>query len=213
MDKTGFLLSIKHSAPLRVARRFSDRRYFNQWQKQDKAGAAPHFIKEQAVSDMAKLFGISTLVETGTYLGDMLWAQKDNFKNIYSIELDPKIFAAAKKKFSRFSNIHLLLGDSGRVLAELLPQISGPAVFWLDGHYSGGVTGRGGLDTPIMQELKNILSGKFKNSLILIDDARMFVGKDGYPTIDELKTYVNSLRAGLAFEIFDDIIRLTPPHI
>lgn len=38
-------------------------------------------------------------IETGTYLGDMVWAMKDVFKQIYSIKLSDDLYKKAVKKF------------------------------------------------------------------------------------------------------------------
>ena len=59
---------------------------------------------------------------------------------------------------------------------------NGRILFWLDGHYSG--EGTGGCDEvcPIIAELRLIAQSKRKDHCILIDDARLFIGEDGYPT-------------------------------
>jgi len=44
--------------------------------------------------------------------------------------------------------------------------------------------------------------------VILIDDARCFIGERGYPKIDELKEFVLSKYSDWEFEVKDDIIRL-----
>ena len=43
-----------------------------------------------------------------------------------------------------------------------------------------------------MQELRLILNDLKFNHVILIDDARLFIGKNDYPTIDEVKHLVFS---------------------
>jgi hypothetical protein len=64
-----------------------------------------------------------------------------------------------------------------------------PALFWLDGHYSGGVTARGESDTPIYAELVHVLGSSHKN-VIVIDDARCFGSGAKYPTIEALTAFV-----------------------
>jgi hypothetical protein len=53
-------------------------------------------------------------------------------------------------------------------------QLQEPALFWLDGHYSGVDTGKDELDTPVSAELEAILGSPVKGHVILIDDARCF---------------------------------------
>jgi hypothetical protein len=49
-------------------------------------------------------------------------------------------------------------------------------LFWLDGHFCGGVSAHGDKGTPILEELNLILSHRVKEHVILIDDARLFNG-------------------------------------
>ena len=83
-----------------------------------------------------------------------------------------------------------------------------PCLFWLDGHYSEGITAKGQLNTPILAELNHILNHSIKDHVILIDDARCFNGLDDYPTIDELKKIIVDKKPALQFSVADDIIRI-----
>ncbi|MCZ7616643.1 MAG: hypothetical protein M5T52_24530 [Ignavibacteriaceae bacterium] len=87
--------------------------------------------------------------------------------------------------------MEIINGDSGKLLKQLVAKISDPAIFWLDGHYSGFETAKGDIETPIKQELGAILNSEL-NHIILIDDARLFIGQNDYPTIEELKKYILS---------------------
>ena len=180
----------------------------NDWLKKGKPAPPPHFVKQGVVKEYAKKFSITILIETGTYLGEMISAVKDVFDEIYSIELDIDLFTNAKKKFANIKNVHISQGDSSEALPELLTLIEQPCLFWLDGHYSGVITAKGDLNTPILNELKSIFSHKIKDHVILIDDARCFTGEEDYPTIKALKEFVIKNRPDGVFEIKDDIIRI-----
>jgi hypothetical protein len=54
-----------------------------------KGGSTPHIVKQMAIAEYQQKYGYGTLIETGTYLGDMIEAQKKRFTHIISIELDP----------------------------------------------------------------------------------------------------------------------------
>ncbi|EJL43059.1 FkbM family methyltransferase [Brevibacillus agri] len=174
-------------------------------------------VKTAAVTDYGKRHQIRTFIETGTYRGYMVAAQKAAFSRIYSIELDPALYLAAKTHFAADEHVSILHGDSSKVLPELLASITEPCLFWLDGHYIPLSTesAKGNLDTPILEELAAILSHPVRNHVILIDDARCFIGSNpllkDYPTIAELKQYVADLRPDLHFEVKDDIIRIYTP--
>jgi len=144
------------------------------------------------------------LVETGTYLGDMVEAMRSGFQNVYSIELNGDLHKLAKIRFSRCGNVHLIQGDSGIAMDSILSHIKSPTIFWLDGHYSSGSTSKGVLNTPIERELVSIQNHELSGQhAILIDDARLFDGTNDYPTIERVKTLMSNYNSII---VQDDII-------
>ena len=72
---------------------------------------------------------------------------------------------------------------SGNALENILIKCEGKNVtFFLDGHYSGNDTYKGGSDTPIKHELNLITKyiNTFNKTVIIVDDFRCF-GLDSYP--------------------------------
>jgi hypothetical protein len=169
-----------------------------------------HDVKRAQVRSVAAEFGLKILVETGTFQGDMVEAMRQEFDQIISIEVFPPLHEKAKIRFASYPHIQLLLGDSGVLMPDVVARLTGPALFWLDGHYSGGGTGKGASDTPIMHELKPILSDTRFGHAILIDDARLFKGKDDYPTIPEVAEVVEKLRPGSRLFVRSDAIVIYP---
>jgi hypothetical protein len=94
------------------------------------------------------------------------------------------------------------------MLPIILKSISEPCLFWLDAHYSAGITAKGEEETPIQQELEIISKHSCKNHIILIDDARLFNGTKSYPDIKELKEKVRKLFKEPAIKIENDIIQI-----
>ena len=172
----------------------------------------PHHAKRQIVKRYAQQYDIHTLVETGTYTGDMIQAIKGDFKHIYSIELGQDLHEKAKQKFAKYQHIHFFQGDSAQVLPEVLKHIHEPSIFWLDGHYSEGITAQGDKDTPIVEELEHIFNHAIKNHVILIDDARCFDGTHDYPKVSEILQRMMDVHPDWVFELRNDIIRIHP-HI
>ena len=193
---------------LKVKLEREKRMIINNWKKMGEPIPPPNLIKQEIVEEYARKFSIQILIESGTYLGDMVFAMKNIFSEIHSIELDTNLYKKAKKRFTNIENIHIIQGDSSKVLPELLTLINQPCLFWLDAHYSGGITAKGNLNTPIMIELKSIFSHKTKNHVILIDDARCFIGREDYPTIKALKEFVTKNLPDYLFEVKNDIIRI-----
>ncbi len=156
----------------------------------------------------AKNYNCQLFFETGTYLGDMTQAVKGDFKHIYTVELSEQLYQQVQLRFQNDHHVTLIHGDSGKVIRENLKQIQEPCLFWLDAHYSGGITATGNKHAPIIEEINTILGHSIKNHVILIDDARMFAGKNGYPELSELKEKVAMLRPELNFAVKKDIIRI-----
>lgn len=144
------------------------------WYRDGHMDSPPHLVKQSVVRAYARRYALDTLVETGTYMGDMVAAMRPHIRSIYTIELDLALYTAAKRRFKRYPTIHVLQGDSAYVLMSLLPKLAQPCLFWLDGHYSGEGTTRGDEDTPILRELDHILDRKTDRDVVLIDDARCF---------------------------------------
>jgi hypothetical protein len=163
-------------------------------------------IKQYVITSLQQEYGYDVLIETGTFLGDMVEAQRSNFKKIFSIELQHDLAEKAKERFKDVSHIKILEGDSGRLLKAILMDVKEPAIFWLDAHYSGGLTARGNSECPIYQEIDAIFTTK-ENHLLLIDDARLFNGKGDYPTIDQLTKYIQDKDPRYKVTVDSDIIR------
>lgn len=165
--------------------------------------------KQAIVRDYIKKFSIGTFIETGTYTGEMVGAFLSDVEQIYSIELSEELCRNAEEKFANSPHVHIVQGDSGKILPEIMKDIKEPCLFWLDGHYSGGITARGETDTPILQELDAILSSPYDH-IILIDDARCYKGEDDYPSVETIKAIIHKVRPDWVFEVKDDIIRTHP---
>lgn len=179
-----------------------------QWEKGDRSLPPSHLVKQRMVKQYAAEGKHEILVETGTYMGDMIFAMQDVFRKIYSIELSPFFYQKALKRFKKYKHIKLTEGDSGKVLEALVPTLDASALFWLDGHYSGGTTALGDKECPIYEELSHILKSPLNHSII-IDDARLFVGKNDYPTVDDLQQFVSSKKPQSHFQFENDAIIIT----
>jgi hypothetical protein len=204
------LKNLARSLVSRLAPGLLARRQIRQWRAKGSPLPPPHAIKQQVIASYQQKYRHDILVETGTYMGDMVEAQKRRFRKIYSIELGEDLYNAAAQRFSRHSHITILHGDSGRVLPRVMKEITGPAIFWLDGHYSAGVTAKGEKDCPIYEELDAILAGEDKGHILLIDDARCFNGEGDYPTIAALTNYIHNKSKNYNVEVGDDVIRFVP---
>ena len=180
-----------------------------EWARTGKPVPPPHIVKQQTLKTFAKQFGLKVLVETGTFYGDMVNAMKKDFDQIYSIELSEELYEKARKRFKGERNIHLICGNSGVELRSVCSRMNQPTLFWLDSHYSSGVTDKGDKDTPIYEELGHIFNIEDKGHVIIIDDARCFGTDPAYPSIEELTVFIKSERPNANITILNDSIRIT----
>jgi hypothetical protein len=149
-------------------------------------------------------------VETGTFMGDTAALLANHAKAVYTIEPDRALYEKAAARFAGGSKVNALHGLSEDVFPSLLPTLSGTVNFWLDGHYSGGITHQGPTDCPVREELRNIESnlGRYARVAVLIDDVRCFDPSNpeyaDYPSLDYLVDWArkNDLTWHIEHDIF-----------
>jgi hypothetical protein len=180
------------------------------WEFQGMPNPPSQLYKILTLRNLAKEYRLGVFVETGTLFGETTEAVSCTVDRCITIELDQGLFELAVSRFAGNPKIELIQGDSAAVLPKVLEKLREPALFWLDGHYSGDGTGKGNLDTPIRRELDAILAVRDQPHIIAIDDARSFDGTNDYPTLDELNTIVHNARPVHRIEIGHDIIRIVP---
>jgi hypothetical protein len=178
------------------------------WILRGRPERSPHLLKQKVVREYGERFALRTLVETGTYYGEMVAAMKRRFDRIYSIEFAPELAERAQRKFAGEGHIKILCGDSRVVIPEILAQLNAPALFWLDGGYfmwSGKESDRQRLSA----ELEMILSHRFPH-IVLLDDARGLTGRNGIPTVGDIKAFIEDKFSTRQVRVEHDILRVTP---
>ncbi len=181
-------------------------RGISEWKERGFLENSPQIVKQNVFLK----YGISNAiwVETGTYLGTTTKYLSDFFPHVYSIEPEPELYLLACKRF-KGENITLFNDVSENVFPSLLPTLNGNINFWLDGHYSAGITFKGEKECPIEDELSAIELNfsNFDKLTILIDDVRCFLPTNEsyaeYPSIDYLVDWAR--RMNLNWRIEHDI--------
>ncbi|HEY2498447.1 MAG TPA: hypothetical protein VGK24_15405 [Candidatus Angelobacter sp.] len=189
------------------------------WKLRGEPIRSPHLLKQRTVHDYAQRYGLRVLVETGTYYGEMVAAMKGRFAEIYSVEFDSALARRAAKKFSRWPHIHILEGDSQKVVPEILQSLHEPTLFWLDAGYYGWA-GLQGDKQRLTTEFESILGHSIPDNfspghanqrhVILMDDARGLNGQNGAPTVEQIKQRIEAKFPGRHIEVKYDILRITP---
>lgn len=164
----------------------------------------PPLLKRSFLKGIARHEAARNFVETGTYLGDTTWDYRNDFDRIDSIEVEPYLHRQAVHRFRGFGHITIHLGDSSVVLPGIVPTLRGKTLYWLDGHYSAGITGAGVADCPVFRELESIFTLSRDPFVIVIDDARCFGTDPAYPAVDEVRSRVADLSRGRATVVVEN---------
>ena len=169
---------------------------------------SPAPYKRAVIRRYAKIFRTPILVQTGTLLGRPVMSELGSFRRIVSIEINSALAPQARPRSHEFDHEVIQQGDIASELSQVLPSLSAPTLFWLGGHSSGEcAVWRSDPSSTILTEVETILSAPLA-SIVLIDDARHFVGRAGYPTLERLFQTVASLRPSATVSLSRDIVRI-----
>lgn len=130
------------------------------------------------VKRFADEYQIKVFIETGTAGGDSVRAASDIFDTCHSIELSKHPMDYIDIGLP--ANITVHIGDSGQILKDIAKPYLGERIcFWLDAHWSENYESTDKEhECPLLDEIEAI---KGHDALILIDDARLFLGPHPWP--------------------------------
>jgi hypothetical protein len=191
-----------------LRKKLSMYRQRHEWAARAYASPSPTWIKREVLLRIGAKN--STWVETGTYLGDTAALLATGSKAVYTIEPERALFERAETRFRNNQHVHVIHGLSEDIFPLLLPTLSGKVNFWLDGHYSGGITHQGPTDCPVRDELANIEKNlaRFESVIVLIDDIRCFDPSipqyADYPDVNDLVDWArnNNMHWHIEHDIF-----------
>jgi len=178
------------------------------WLMRGKPVRSPHLLKQMTVAEYGRRYNLRTLVETGTYYGEMVASMRKHFDRIYSVELEPQLAAVSREKFAGDPGITILEGDSQTLIPKVVAELQAPAVFWLDAGYYGAHPAQGDL-SRLLSELRAILSSSIPGHVVLMDDARCFIGAENKFTAAQLVSWIEKEFPDRRAEIARDIFRVT----
>ena len=190
-------------------------------------GLPVHLIKPLLDSHSIPYF-----VETGTAGGHSVKEASSMFKKCYTMEIisgRPVLKDVPK-------NIDFMIGNSIDLLPEVIDELiilreaEGTVtengvrqqfvLFWLDAHYSDNVPNKSDIpECPVLDEIE-IVSKYGDDSIVIIDDCRLFLGATPYPCnsaewcgIDEIFNKLRTLFPYHYNTLVDDYIVSIPIHI
>ena len=142
-----------------------------------------------------------TWIETGTYFGlTTRWLSKRS-SQVISLEPDPTLAAFVRRRLRRLENTTVLNESSESGLRPALEAAKDKVCLFLDGHYSGGITYRGNLISPIVSELDTVAEHlpQLLSCRIFVDDFRLFGQNDldgAYPSPNLLVDFARAYMDG-----------------
>lgn len=188
--------------------KFRENHALTEWALRDFSSPAPHHVKMRV---LRRWGGSNTWIETGTFLGHTSHSLAEFSSRVYTIEPDLRLYDQAKQVYKLIENITFINGLSEECLGELISNLSldekADVSFWLDGHFSAGITFQGPTDTPIEVEL-DIIAKKIPilgSITIFVDDVRCFnpdnLEYKSYPDINFLVKWANKMNLFWTIEL------------
>lgn len=186
-------------------------------------GGVPIYL----INNFIKHIPISTFIETGTASGQSIREAAKYFATCHTIELNP----SRPKVDDSLTNVFWHTGNSVDILPGIVDELSEykktlPAnafrycLFFLDAHYDGDKPNDSdNKDCYLLEELE-IISKYSQDSIIIIDDARLFMGypphpnnPKQWPTIKQIFSIIQEKFPYFFITIIDDYILAIPDRI
>jgi hypothetical protein len=121
--------------------------------------------RRELFGELLECYQPRAIVETGTSRGLTTCAMREMSRlEVFTVEIDPRVFAFARQRLRRIPGIHSARGDSRAFLDALRANGRCPrdrVLFYLDAH--------GGDDLPLRDEIE-IIVAHWRDPLIVIDD-------------------------------------------
>ena len=172
-------------------------------------------VDEDLISRLQAELRLERAIETGTYLGETTRALAAIFPAVVTIERSEQLYRDAAEAMRSLANVKVLHGHS----AERLPAVvdpSAPSLYFLDGHWSAGITVGADDECPLLQELEVIGQGAAADCII-IDDARLFAAPpppphdpDAWPTLLEVLDALRALHPAHHLTVLGDQVIAVP---
>ena len=137
------------------------------------------------IKNVLDFYDIKNFVETGTGKAEVVQTvvEADDTLNIHTIEVIPEIYDKNKINFSYLKDVNWHLGTSFDILPEILPDLKGTTLFWMDAHLPGADFGLSSYGDekdddkrlPLKKELETIVANRdVTNDVFVIDDLRIY---------------------------------------
>lgn len=184
-------------------------------------GAVDFSVSTALIDILRRALPVEVFVETGTFEGDTVAAVAGRFSEVHSIELSNEYFRRAQERFAENAHVHIHHGDSAHLLGGIRKRVGERgAIYFLDAHWCvAHETAGEESQCPLLAEVR-ALHPLGKSSVLLIDDARLFLAPppkpheiSHWPSLDELMRALRRLSATHEVMVLNDVIAYYPAAI
>lgn len=181
-------------------------------------GAVNFSLDVQLVASLKKVLPLTVFFETGTFKGDTVDAMLPYFDRFITAELSEPLWKEVTDRFAGEKKIEPYLGNSPDVIAKFRPELKDSSVlYWLDAHWCvADDTSGEKSQCPLLEEILAIRQLN-DQSVVLIDDARLFLASppapheiSHWPTIDSIITALRQTSARHELSVVNDVIIFCP---
>jgi hypothetical protein len=181
-------------------------------------GAVSFSLDVELVTSLKKVLPLPIFVETGTFKGDTVNAMLPYFDRFITAELSEPLWKEVAERFAGEEKVEPYLGNSPDVIAKFSPALNDSSVlYWLDAHWCvADDTSGEKSQCPLLEEIHAI--GQLNDqSVILIDDARLFLAAppapheiSQWPSIDSIITALKQTSSQHELSVVNDVIIFYP---
>lgn len=184
-------------------------------------GAISFSIDTDLVAFFARHLPLEVFVETGTYQGDSIERVKPFFNRFYSVELSDHYYQAARNRFAGDETVDIVHGQAADFLKNLMPKVRDKSVlYWLDSHWCDAQATEGAMSQCTLLAELTAIDAINPHSVVLIDDARLFLCPPGvphdysqWPDMNQVLGELTEKSKAHEFMVMNDVILYFPRRI
>lgn len=184
-------------------------------------GAVNFSIDAQLITTLKQHLPLTHFLETGTFRGDTIELIAHQFDHLYSVELSEKYYQDAKERFEHHPHIQLFQDTSPTIIQQIQPTLASQStVYWLDAHWCVASSTAGETSQCLLLAELHAIKQLNDDSIIIIDDARLFLAAppapheiSDWPTLNSIIKTLYELSSHHHITILNDCILFFPARI
>ena len=184
-------------------------------------GAVNFSLDVELVNALKKALPLPVFFETGTFKGDTVDVVLPFFDRLITAELSESLWLEVTNRFAGEKRVEPYLGNSPDIIAKFQPALKDSSVlYWLDAHWCvANDTSGEQSQCPLLEEILAI--GQLNDqSVILIDDARLFLAPppkphevSQWPSLNNIINKLHKLSNHHELIVINDVIVFYPTNV